>query len=77
MLLWILSDCLAFERNPTKFYVYSFLILTKILLRQFCLGNNLRTHIKENTDFPLQNPWQLLNAEVSFILNMTLAYLLK
>ena len=37
-----------------------------MLLRQFCLGNNLPTHIKENTDFPWQNPWQLLNAEVNF-----------
>ena len=48
-----------------------------MLLRQFCLGNNLLTHIKENTDLPLQNPWELPNAEVSFILNMTSAYLLK
>ena len=48
-----------------------------MLLRQFSLGINLPTHIKENTDFPMQNPWQLLNAEVNFILNMTLAYLLK
>ena len=32
------------------------------MLRQFCLGNNLSTHIKENTDF-LQ---QLLNAEANF-----------
>ena len=77
VLLWILPDCLAFDRNPTKFYVYRFLIFTKILLRQFSLGNILPTHFKENTDFPLQNPWQLSNAEVNFILNMTLAYLLK
>ena len=24
VLLWILSDCLAFDRNPTKFYIYLF-----------------------------------------------------
>ena len=48
-----------------------------MLLRQFCLGNNLPTHIKENTDFPRQNPWQLPIAEGNFILNMSLAYLLK
>ena len=67
-----------------------------MLLRQFCIGNNLPTHIKENADFPRQNPRQLPNAEENFkdcfyagtalylsflmfffILNMTLAYLLK
>ena len=37
-----------------------------MLLRQFCLGNNLPTHIKENTDFPRQKPWQLMNAEANF-----------
>ena len=36
------------------------------MLRQFCLGNNLRTNIKENTDFPQQKPQQLPNAEVNF-----------
>ena len=46
-------------------------------LRKFCLGNNLPTHIKENTDFPWQSPWKLPNAQANFILNMTLAYLLK
>ena len=48
-----------------------------MLLRQFCLGINLPTHIKENTDFPMQNPWQLLNAEANFISNMALAYVIK
>ena len=36
------------------------------MLRQFCLGNNLQTNIKENTDFPQQKPQQLPNAEVNF-----------
>ena len=48
-----------------------------MLLRKFCQGNNLPTHIKENTHFPWQSPWKLSNAEANFILNMTLAYLLK
>ena len=34
-----------------------------MVLRQFCLGNNLPTHIKENTDFPRQKPQQVPNAE--------------
>ena len=33
---------------------------------QFYLGNNLLTHIRENSDFPQQKPRQLLNGEVSF-----------
>ena len=33
---------------------------------QFYLGNNLLTHIRENSDFPKQKPRQLLNGEVSF-----------
>ena len=37
-----------------------------MLLRKFRLGNNLPTHIKENTDFPRQNPRQVLNAEMNF-----------
>ena len=48
-----------------------------MLLRQFRLGIGLPTHIKENTDFPRQSPWQLPSAQANFILNMTLAYLLK
>ena len=36
------------------------------MLRQFCLGNNLQTHIKEDTDFPQEMPQQLPNAEVNF-----------
>ena len=31
-----------------------------MLLRQFRLGNNLPMHIRENTDFPEQEPRQLL-----------------
>ena len=37
-----------------------------MLLRQFCLGNNLLTHITENTDFPQQKPQQLPSAKVNF-----------
>ena len=33
---------------------------------QFYLGNNLLTHIRENSDFPQQKPRQLSNGEVSF-----------
>ena len=36
-----------------------------MFLRQLCLGNNLPTHIRENTGFPWQNPQQLLNAEAN------------
>ena len=44
-----------------------FLLFTNIyskinmLLRKFCLGNNLPTHIQENIDFPRQKSWQLQN----------------
>ena len=37
-----------------------------MLLRQFQLGSNLLTHIRENTDFPWQKPWQLPSAEANF-----------
>ena len=37
-----------------------------MLLRQFRLRNNLLTHIRENTNFPWQMPWQLPSAEVNF-----------
>ena len=37
-----------------------------MLLRQFCLCNNLPMHIRENTDFPRQKPRQLPNAEANF-----------
>ena len=37
-----------------------------MLLRQFCLGINLLTHIKENTDLPCQKPRQLVIAKVNF-----------
>ena len=33
--------------------------LTRLLLRQFRLGNNLPTHIRETTDFPRQKPRHL------------------
>ena len=34
-----------------------------MLWRQFCLGNNLSRHIRENTDFLRQKPRQLLSAK--------------
>ena len=36
------------------------------MLRQFRLGNNLPMHIRENTDFPRQKPWQLPSAAANF-----------
>ena len=36
------------------------------MLRKSCLSNNLPMNIKENTDFLLQKPQQLLSAEVNF-----------
>ena len=35
-------------------------------LKQFCLGYNLLTHVRENTDFPWQRPQQLPSAEAKF-----------
>ena len=40
--------------------------LTWMLSKQVRLGINLLTHIRENTDFPWQKPWQLPNAEANF-----------
>ena len=37
-----------------------------MLLRQFCLGNNLPLHIKKNIDFLRQKPQQLPNAKTNF-----------
>ena len=37
-----------------------------MLLRQFRLGNNLPTHIRENTDFLRQKPRQLPSVEANF-----------
>ena len=37
-----------------------------MLLRQFCLGNNLPTHTGENKDFLWQKPWHLQSAEANF-----------
>ena len=36
------------------------------MLRQFCCGSNLLTHIRENTDFLRQKPQQLPSAEANF-----------
>ena len=35
-------------------------------LRQFCLGNNLPTHIRENADFLWEKPWKLPSTEANF-----------
>ena len=40
-----------------------FEICVSVPLKQFRLGNNLPTHIRENTDFPWQRPRQLPSAE--------------
>ena len=40
--------------------------LTCMLLRKFCLGNNLPTHIRENTDFPRLSRRQLPRAKANF-----------
>ena len=37
-----------------------------MLWKQFCLGNNLPTHIRENTDLSRQKPQELLSAEANF-----------
>ena len=37
-----------------------------MLLRQFCLGSNLSMHIRTNTDFLWQKPWQLPSVEANF-----------
>ena len=37
-----------------------------MLLRQFCLGSNLSMHIRTNTDFLWQKPWQLPSVEATF-----------
>ena len=37
-----------------------------MLLREFCLGSNLPMHIRKNTDFLWQKPWQLPSAEANF-----------
>ena len=37
-----------------------------MLLRQFHCGNDLLTHIRENTDFLQQKPQQLPSAEGNF-----------
>ena len=40
--------------------------LTYMLLRQFRLGSNLPTHIKENIDFLPQKPRKLSSAKANF-----------
>ena len=40
--------------------------LTRMLLRQFYLDNNLQRHNRENTDFDRQKPRQLPSAKANF-----------
>ena len=35
-------------------------------LKQFYVGYNLLTHVRENTDFPWQRPQQLPSAKAKF-----------
>ena len=51
----------------------SFLLITiiypktkKYVLKTTCIGNNLPTYVRENTDFPRENPWQLPSAVANF-----------
>ena len=50
------------------FYFLKYFIqkLTWMLLRQFHLGNNLLTHIRENADFSFQKFQQLPSAKANF-----------
>ena len=51
-----------------KIFLLFTIIYPKIImfLRQFCLSNNLQTHIRGNADFLLQKPQQLPSAEANF-----------
>ena len=51
-----------------KIFLLFTIVYPKInkFLRQFCLGNNLPTHIRENTNFHQQKPRQLPSAEANF-----------
>ena len=40
--------------------------LTRMLLRQFHLDNDLQRHSRENTDFHRQKPRQLSSAKANF-----------
>ena len=51
----------------------SFLLITiiypktkKYVLKTTCIRNNLPTYIRENRDFPRENPWQLPSAVANF-----------
>ena len=55
------------SKNEDFFTFYKFIQnLTLMLLGQLHLGNNLPTHIRENTDFLQQKPRQWLSAEANF-----------
>ena len=65
---FIIDNCRNFAKNDIKIKIFFTIIDPRInmLLGQFCLGNNLPTHIRENTDFPWQKPWQLPSAQANF-----------
>ena len=58
--------------SPTYYFhmktkiLADFEICINVPLKQCRLGNNLPTHIRENTDFPRQRPRQLPSAKVKF-----------
>ena len=69
-LLLSIMAIMAFTQKVSKneyFFTFydSFLLFKSILLKTFCLGNNLSMHIKENTDFLRQKPRQLPSAEAN------------
>ena len=59
-----LSKCIKLKIFLVFTIIYS--KLTWMLWKQFCLGNNLPTHIRENTDFSREKPQRLLSAEANF-----------
>ena len=53
-----------------KIFLLFTIIYSKInmnVVKQFCLGNNLPTHIRENTDFSRQKPQHLLSDEAKAV----------
>ena len=68
---FIIDNC-NYGNLPTKclkmkmFLLFPIVYSTYMLLRQFCLSNNLPTHIKENIDFFQQKSQQLLSDKANF-----------
>ena len=75
----LLGKCLKMNLFLLFTMVYS--KLTYMLLRQFRLGSNLPTHIKENIDFLPQKPRKLSSAKANFegwyIHKIQMKYILK